>query len=283
MQLKTHHKWIIGSFSTLLVMYMIINSVFVYTLFVKLNTDYNSLNKTIKDLQTNTQTKLNDITSNIIETKNSISSLNASLKTEIDQLKASASSDFSSVIENSINSVVTIRTDMAQGTGFIITENGYVVTNAHVLEGGSRVSVITSDQRILTTSLVGYDSDYDIALLKISGNYNKLNLADSNKVNVGQKVIVIGNPYGLQFSVSEGIVSGINREGINGKDIYIQTDAALNPGNSGGPLINTQGGVIGITNFKVSGAENLGFALESNYIKQVVNDIANQELKETLL
>jgi len=88
---------------------------------------------------------------------------------------------------------------------------------------------------------------------------------------------------GLQFSVSEGIVSAVHREGLNGKDAYIQTDAALNPGNSGGPLINKEGKVIGINNFKIGSGENLGFALESNYIEEIVNQIGQQILNKTIV
>ena len=88
---------------------------------------------------------------------------------------------------------------------------------------------------------------------------------------------------GLQFSITEGIVSGVHRTGINEIDAYIQTDAALNPGNSGGPLINTEGDVIGINNFKIGGGESLGFALESNYLKDAVNAISQQALNQTLI
>ena len=130
--------------------------------------------------------------------------------------------------------------------------------------------------------LIGYDSNADIALLKINGSYDYLELRNSDDVRVGEKVIAIGNPLGLSFSVSEGIVSAINREGANGLPAYIQTDAALNPGNSGGPLIGTDGKAIGINNYKARG-ENIGFALESNYIKDTVNEIALRKLNMTVL
>ena len=100
---------------------------------------------------------------------------------------------------------------------------------------------------------------------------------------MGQKVVAIGNPLGLQFSVSQGIVSGVHRQGPNGLNIYIQTDAALNPGNSVGPLIDTEGKVVGINNFKSSSGESLGFALESNYIKEAINEISQRELNITIL
>ena len=123
----------------------------------------------------------------------------------------------------------------------------------------------------------------DIALLKINADYPRLKLADSDDIIQAEKVIAIGNPYGLSFSVSEGIVSAIHREGPNGLNIYIQTTAELNSGNSGGPLINKNGKVIGMNNFKLGNSEGLGFALESNYVKSVVNEIATQTLGQGLI
>jgi len=178
---------------------------------------------------------------------------------------------------------VTIRTNVGQGTGFIISDKGYLVTNAHVLSGANQVQTIDYQQNVLNAEFIGYDANFDMALLKISGNYQAIELANSNQVQIGEKVIAIGNPLGLQFSVSQGIVSGVHRPGPNGLEAYIQTDAALNPGNSGGPLINKEGEVIGINNFKIGTGESLGFALESNYIKEAVDNIATQNLNQTLI
>ena len=205
-----------------------------------------------------------------------------SFEQEIINLKAKTSSDFSGIIEAAIKSVVTIRTNVAQGTGFIITSDGFVVTNAHVLQDAHYANAITYNREIKPMSLIGYSSKLDIALLKIEGSYSFLEFGDSDNIKIGEKVIAIGNPLGLSFSVSEGIVSAVDRVGGNGLPAYIQTDAALNPGNSGGPLINSDGKVIGINNFKVIG-ENLGFALESNYIVDGVNKIALAALNETIL
>jgi S1-C subfamily serine protease len=117
----------------------------------------------------------------------------------------------------------------------------------------------------------------DITLLKIENeNYSPLELADSEDIKQGERVIAIGNPLGLSFSVTQGIISNIHQKGENGLNAYVQIDAALNSGNSGGPLINIDGEVIGINNFKISGAESLGFALESNYIKTTINNIFNE-------
>jgi len=157
------------------------------------------------------------------------------------------------------------------------------VTNAHVLSGAHYANLYTYQNAKYSADLIGYNLNIDIALLKISGSFSPLELGNSNNVKVGEKVIAIGNPLGLSFSASEGIVSATDREGSNNLPYYIQTDVALNPGNSGGPLINTQGKVIGINNFKVSGGENLGFALESNYIKEAINDIAQKQLNQTII
>jgi len=249
------------------------------------------LNKKILDLENKLEnenrkleTRINEkIDTNNIELQNKIKELSENLantksnvEKEISTIKAKTSNDFSVIIDKSIKSIVNIRTDVAQGTGFIISPDGYIVTNAHVLSGAREAEAITSDYEIKELSLIGYNLTLDLALLKISGNHDYLELENSDNVRVGEKVIAIGNPLGLSFSVSEGIVSGIHRLGMNGIPAYIQTDASLNPGNSGGPLINTNGKVIGINNFKAR-AENIGFALESNYIKEGIKQIINEK------
>ena len=274
----------------LIVFFFITNLFLVYLVYTHQNKEIMKLERKIIEFQSETQLKINTLSENIIETKSAleetISKLDlriGSIGKEVSTLKASVSEDFSGIIEDAIKSVVTVRTDVSQGTGFIISNDGYIVTNAHVLVGGRKISIITYKGKIKNAEFIGYDRNLDIALLKVNGSYSKLELADSNNVQIGEKVIAIGNPLGLQFSVSQGIVSGVHRRGPNGLDAYIQTDAALNPGNSGGPLINKEGKVIGINNFKIGGGENLGFALESNYIKEAVNSISNAFLNTTLI
>ncbi len=235
-----------------------------------------TLKKEIETNQAETQTKFNELTDSIMGVENS-------LEKEISKLSARTSADFSGIIRTAVESVVSIKTDVAQGTGFIITNEGYVVTNAHVLSGASRASAITSDRETASIKLIGYNRILDLALLKIQGEYPFLEFEDSDNIQIGEKVIAIGNPLGLSFSVSEGIVSAKNRIGDNELPAYIQTDAALNPGNSGGPLINTDGKVIGINNFKIAGGENLGFALESDYIIEGVNAISVKAMNMTVL
>jgi serine protease Do len=252
----------------------------------KLNKTESSLSEKINMQEKDFQGKINSITDSIKSLTSSITSISStqtSLQKQLGEIKAQTSSDFSGIIEQAIEGVVTIKTDVAQGTGFLITDNGYIVTNAHVLSGAHYANIYTYDGSKHSADLIGYDLNMDIALLKIDGSFNKLVLGDSDNVKIGEKVIAIGNPLGLSFTATEGIISARDRTGSNNLQYYFQTDVSLNPGNSGGPLINTAGEVIGINNFKISGAENIGFALESKYIEQAVNDISQNELDKTIL
>jgi len=288
MPLQRHHKIIIGGVSFLLIAFMTMSSLFMYMIFTKQATDVNELNRGITNLQTETQTKFSELSTSVLEIETGLKSLGSqvgSLDNEMTELKASASSDFSGVIEDAIKSVVTIRTDISQGSGFVIADGGYIVTNAHVIQGATAAQIITYDEKTHNKVwVIGKNENMDIALLKIESSiYDSLTLGNSENVQIGEKVITIGNPLGLQFSVSEGIISAVHREGDNGLKAYIQTDAALNSGNSGGPLINTAGKVIGINNFKIDGGENLGFSLESDYIKSTVNEIFQEVYSRDLI
>ena len=247
-----------------------------------LSSQLNSLNSQFETQKQETQDNINQLSESLISTQKSLTETQTNLETQISTIQAKTSSDFSGIIENSLKSVVSIKTNNARGTGFIISNDGYVVTNAHVLEGARYATATTSDLETKQMNLVGYNSDIDIALLKIEGNYDFLEFGNSDNVKVGEKVIAIGNPLGLSFSASEGIVSAIHRISGDSQGAYIQTDAALNPGNSGGPLINSEGKVIGINNFKLAG-ESLGFALESNYIVKEVNRISLENLNRNLI
>ena len=283
----THKKHIISLYVIIVV--LLASQVFtMYFLILRTTQISFQINNTYSEMQNfekDTNNKIIEISTSLGTAQTNIQKLTtsqSSFQQQISEIKASASSDFSGILDNAIKGVVTIKTNVAQGTGFIITNDGYVVTNAHILSGGSYANLYTYDNSKYSAELVGYDTNIDIAILKISGSFNKLTLGNSNDVKVGEKVIAIGNPLGLSFSATEGIVSAVDRVGINNLPAYIQTDAALNPGNSGGPLIDTSGEVIGINNFKATG-ENIGFALESNYIKTTVNNIAQQDLNMTIV
>ncbi|MFI5714105.1 trypsin-like peptidase domain-containing protein [Kribbella sp. NPDC051620] len=149
--------------------------------------------------------------------------------------------------------VVSVRAGRATGSGFAIDQQGHVVTNAHVVEGASDVSLVLSTGRSVDASIIGVDTDNDLAVLQVSGNVEglrSLTLGRSSELHVGDPVLAVGSPLGLEGTVTAGIVSAVNRQarfGDNGnRQSAIQTDAAINPGNSGGPLVNSAGQVVGV-------------------------------------
>lgn len=166
------------------------------------------------------------------------------------------------------------------GTGIVISEDGYIMTNAHVVNGFSNLTVTMSDETEHSATLVGLDTQTDIAVIKIDASgLTVAELGDSDALQVGDAVVAIGNPLGLDYAgtVTDGIVSALNREvEIQGATMnYIQTDAAINSGNSGGPLVNSAGQVIGINSAKIesSVAEGMGFAIPINEAIPVVNEL----------
>lgn len=159
------------------------------------------------------------------------------------------------------------------GSGFIINENGYVLTNNHVVEGADEIVVKLDDGRNVEAKLVGRDAKLDIAVLKLKnpGPYPYVTLGDSEKLEVGDWVVAIGNPFGLGQTVTSGIVSAKARVlGAGPYDDFIQTDASINPGNSGGPLFNLAGEVVGINTAIIATGQGLGFAIPVNMAKDVV-------------
>ena len=166
----------------------------------------------------------------------------------------------------------------AQGSGFIISSEGYILTNNHVVEEAEKVEVELTDGRKYSAEITGTDSESDVAVLKIDAkNLKYLELADSNKLEVGEWVLAIGNPLGLSHTVTAGIVSakGRNRLGLATLEDFIQTDAAINFGNSGGPLINLDGKVVGINSAIAGSTGNIGigFAIPINMAKYAYQQI----------
>ncbi|HEX4053435.1 MAG TPA: trypsin-like peptidase domain-containing protein [Tepidisphaeraceae bacterium] len=168
------------------------------------------------------------------------------------------------------------------GSGFIIHEDGYVVTNNHVVDRAREITVQLDDGRKLPAELISADTEADLALLKISGKqpFPTVALGDSSDLMIGEPAIAIGNPLGYSHSVSTGIISALHRDlkDVEGKESLanlIQTDAAINPGNSGGPLLNAYGQVIGINTAIRSDAQNIGFAIPVNRLRDLIPELMN--------
>jgi serine protease Do len=168
------------------------------------------------------------------------------------------------------------------GSGVIISPDGYIVTNNHVVDGAVDIRVTMTDRRVLPAKLVGADPLTDLALLKVNaGNLPSVPWGDSSALMPGQTVLAFGNPFGFRFTVTRGIVSGLNRPNPFADDRrkpgeFIQTDAAINPGNSGGPLVNARGEVVGINTFLISGSGSfagMGFAIPAHVARPVIDSL----------
>ena len=193
-----------------------------------------------------------------------------------------------SAADKSISSVVTISSSTqsnlsysnnksGMGSGVIFSKEGYIVTNLHILNS-KNINVQLNNGKNYPAKIIGIDKNADIAVLKISAdeNLNPINIANSDNLKIGDKVLAIGNPYGIGISVSNGIVSATGRDYGNPYLQLIQTDAAINPGNSGGALINENGNLIGINSkiFSSTGAyQGIGFAIPSNLVVQIATQL----------
>jgi serine protease Do len=174
------------------------------------------------------------------------------------------------------------RVEHGLGSGVIISPDGYIVTNNHVIDGATDIRVTMTDRRILPAKLIGRDPLTDLAVIKIDGaNLPSVPLGDSTKLHPGQSVLAFGNPLGFRFTVTRGIISALNRPNPMAGDRrspgeFIQTDAAINPGNSGGPLVNAHGEVIGINTFLISetgGFSGMGFAIPTQIVRPTVESL----------
>ncbi len=171
------------------------------------------------------------------------------------------------------------RVERGSGSGFIINSSGQIVTNAHVVDGADRVTVILKDGRTFDGKVLGEDPVTDVATIKINANnLPTLSVGNSDALQPGEAVIAIGNPLGLNNTVTSGIISATGRSsseiGASDKRVdYIQTDAAINPGNSGGPLLNARGQVIAMNTAIIRGAQGLGFAIPINTVQRIAQEL----------
>ncbi len=174
------------------------------------------------------------------------------------------------------------RKERSLGSGFIISKDGYIVTNNHVIQDADEVKVKLRDGKdFLDAEVIGRDQETDLALLKIDPDDHALptlSFGDSDKAKVGQWVIAIGNPFGLDHTVTAGIISAKGRViGSGPFDDFIQTDASINPGNSGGPLLNMDGEVVGINSAIIASGQGIGFAIPSNLAKRIIAQLKEEK------
>ncbi|PIN80726.1 hypothetical protein COV11_03375 [Candidatus Woesearchaeota archaeon CG10_big_fil_rev_8_21_14_0_10_30_7] len=247
------------------------------------------LNKDLIDQQIYLDLKSNDLDVKIVDLTSAVNTLNkivdenqelireelGLVKTESFkkigevQQAVSKSSDSTQLIQDVLPAVVSIKTNTGVGSGVIIHPDGYIITNYHVVKNALSASVTTYDKTEYSLTVISSDANTDLAILEIKSNKKFPFLEFTEEISVGERVIAVGNPGGLGFSATEGIISATERPGPNGV-LYIQSDVPINPGNSGGPLINKASKILGINTLKVKGFEGVGFAVHARIVKEFI-------------
>ena len=199
-------------------------------------------------------------------------------KTKVQDINIINKYSYNNIYNSVKNSVVTIKTDKGRGSGVIVTDDGHVVTNEHVIRGASRVKIISLDNNVYSAKVVGIDAITDMALLKSDFKGKAISFSDSSAVKIGDVVLAIGNPFGVGQTLTKGIISRTNSGHIteNPLDEFLQSDAAINPGNSGGAMVNIKGDLIGINTMNLSlggGSDGIGLAVPSNLVRNITQQL----------
>ncbi|MFH1290506.1 MAG: trypsin-like peptidase domain-containing protein, partial [Nanoarchaeota archaeon] len=222
------HKNVLYGLVFLLIIVQISSFVIMNGNLEKLRAQFDEKNKATQDslreyIDKAVENERAEVQQGFVDISQVINKQEESFSKEITLLK-SEKGDFSGIIEEAVKGVVSVGTDKSAGSGFFISSEGYVVTNEHVISGAKRIQVLTYEQKVLDADLVGSDKIKDVALLKVQGsNFHTISFGDSDELQVGKKVVAIGNPYGLSFTVTEGIISALKRAGPNGNTDYLQT------------------------------------------------------------
>lgn len=236
--------------------------------------NFNTVNQNIQDFKDQSEKELTTL-NKLIETVEEQNNVQLSeLKSNIKDIQIK-SADFSAIIDDVLPSVVSVSSGSSLGSGVVFKNGGYIVTNYHVIDNNPNGVVIrTYGGDVYQTQYIGSNTQADISVLKIESDLPELDFANDNDIQISNKVIALGSPAGLEFTVTEGIISA--KRTFSGIE-YIQTDVSINPGNSGGPLIDQEGNIVGINNFKAAGDfEGLGFAIAASEVEDIVNDIIDE-------
>lgn len=258
---------------------------------------FQNIDNQIKDISQNLQKKssqINQLSEELSTTNSRFEEVEEEIsetQEEVDNVKSELE-DFKPAIDDALPSVTTVQLKYyseyygqkvtTEGSG-VVVNNGDIITNRHVVDpltGGNKpddysLNISFYSGETYSGEVIGWSSNHDIAVIQTSNNAPSLSFDDSDNINVGQEVVALGNPIGLDFTATKGIISKKERE-VNtkyGTDYYIQTDAPINPGSSGGPLINEDGNIIGINTAGALDSEGVGFALPSNTVKEAYQNI----------
>ncbi|MFH1849148.1 MAG: trypsin-like peptidase domain-containing protein [archaeon] len=234
---------------------------------INLESQLGDVSSDVEKVRKETESKLEGIDTQI----GGLSEKSSELENKISEIDVT-SSDFSAIIGDVIKAVVSVKTDKGQGSGVIFDSRGYILTNRHVIEDATSIYAVDYDSIVYKVDVIAVATNLDLAVIKMdTGRDMDFLEFETRAPRVGERIIAVGNPLGLSFSVTEGIVSAASRaiDGIS----YIQTDVPINFGNSGGPLVNANKRIVGINTFKIADTEGLGFAIPAAAAQQMAEQV----------